>query len=108
MDKEVSDIIFMFHIDVRDITDIRTDYEMVGYGGFSRNFRGGVVATTSAYKYTKGTLVVDALSPKTKKILWRGVVNDELSSSESTPDEKSKYIDKVILELINNFPKKSK
>lgn len=108
--KDKADLIFVFHVNVRDKTDIRTDYQMVGYGGygFGRGFGGGVVATTSAYNYTEGTLIVDALNPKTQKIVWRGVAVDELSDSLDTPDEKTKYINEVIQKLMSNFPRKAK
>ena len=108
--KEEADLIFVFHVNVQDKTELRTDYQMVGYGGygFGRGFGGGVIETTSAYNYTEGTLVVDALNPKTKKIVWRGIVKDELSSSSSTPEEKTAYIHKIITKLMEKFPKEEK
>jgi len=108
--KEEADLVFVFHSDVKDKTDIQTDYQMVGYGGygFARGFGGGMVATTSAYNYTEGTLVIDALNPKTEKIVWRGIAKDELSSSLSSPTEKTLYIRSVVFKLMQNFPREAK
>ena len=108
--KDQANLVFVFHVNVRDKTDIRTDYQMVGYGGygFGRGFGRGVVETTSAYNYTEGTLIVDALNPKTNKIVWRGIAVDELSNSLTTPDKRTKYINEIIKKLMSNFPRKAK
>jgi len=108
--KNEADLIFVFHVNVKDKTDIRTDYQMVGYRGFGYGFGGGgmMIATPSSYSYTEGTLILDALNPKTKKIVWRGIASDELNRSETTPEEKREYINKVISELMKNFPKKKR
>jgi len=108
--KDKAELIFVFHTNVQDKTDIQTDYQMLGYGGFgyARGFGGGMVATTNTYNYTEGTLVVDALNPATQKIVWRGVVTDELSSSSSTPEEKTAYINKVVFKLMESFPREAK
>ncbi|MBN2816445.1 MAG: DUF4136 domain-containing protein [Campylobacterales bacterium] len=110
VEQKDADVLFVFHADVKDKTDIQTDYQMVGFGGygFARGFGGGMVATTSAYNYTEGTLVVDALNPDTQKILWRGIATDELSKKDATPEEKSAYINVVVSKLINNFPREAK
>ena len=117
--KEVSekeaDLLFVFHVNVRQMSDIRTDYQMVGYPGYRYGMYGYgysagtmVVATPSIYKWTEGKLIIDALNPKTKKIVWRGTVTDELSSNSSTPQEKTAYIDKVVKKLMNEFFKRSR
>ena len=108
--KEEADLIFVFHVNVEDKTDIYTDYQMVGYGGFGygRGFGGGMIATPSTYKYTEGKLVMDALNPKTRKIVWRGIISDELDSNAKTPEEKIIYINAVIEKLMENFPRKAK
>ncbi len=45
--------------------------------------------------YTKGTLVVDAWSPKTKTINWRGVVTGVVPDNAS-PDKAQKTIEKAL------------
>lgn len=108
--KENADLIFVFHVNVQDKSDIQTDYQTLGYGGFgfARGFGGGMIATTNTYNYTEGTLVVDALNPKTQKIVWRGIAKDELGNGNSTPDEKTKYINKVVSKLMESFPREAK
>ena len=45
--------------------------------------------------YTKGTLVVDAFSPKTKTIVWRGVVTGVVPD-QAGPEEAQKTIQRAI------------
>ena len=105
--KESADLIFVFHTNVQDKSEIQTDYQIVGYGafGYARGFGGGMVATTNTYNYTEGTLVIDALNPKSQKIVWRGIAKDELTDKETSPEQKSAYIAKVVSELMAKFPR---
>lgn len=109
-----ADLLFVFHVNVQKMSDIRTDYEMVGYGGFGygmgfggygRGFGTAMVVHPSTYKWTEGKLIIDALNPRSKKIVWRGVATDELSQNSSTPQEKTLYINKVVSKLMEKFPK---
>ena len=112
--KENADLIFVFHVNVQHKSDIRTDYQMIGYGGFGYGSGFGyygspygttVVATPRVYNYTEGKLIIDALNPKTKKIVWRGIASDEVGKNKDTPDERAAYINKVVTKLMKNFPR---
>lgn len=109
--KESAELLFVFHVNVQDKSDVSMDYQMIGYGGygFGRGFGlgyGGVVASPNTYNYKEGKLVIDALNQQTNKIVWRGSASDELSQSSSTPDEKTKYINSVVSKIMANFPPK--
>ena len=109
-----ADLLFVFHVNVQQMSDIRTDYQMIGYGGYGygmgfggygRGYGTAVVERPSTYRWLEGKLIIDALNPKTKKIVWRGTVTDELSRDSSTPAEKTKYINDVVSKLMKKFPK---
>jgi len=102
-EKKKADIIFVFHTNAESKTDIHTDYVSVGYGGY--RYGGGMVAQTSTYTYTKGTLIIDALTPEDKKIVWRAVTTDVLSQHD-TPEERTIYINRVVKETMKDFPNK--
>jgi len=113
--KDQADLIFVFHVNVTQRSDIRTDYERIGYGSYGYGFGYGgygggygtrVVAVPSTYRWKEGRLIIDALNPKTNKIVWRGVVSDELTRGQTSPAEKTKYINKVVSKLLRKFPKK--
>ena len=103
--NDSADLVFVFHLNVEDKTDIDTDYTMVGYGGYG--YGSQMVATTRTYNYTKGTLIIDALSPTDKKVVWRGIATDILKSKE-TPQERIAYIQDVVNETMKDFLSKVK
>jgi hypothetical protein len=77
-----------------------------GMGGYG--WRGGAgmgTATTTAYEYTVGTLVVDIFDAKSKQLLWRGVAQDELKDD---PEKRQKQIEKGTNKLFKDFPPGSK
>jgi hypothetical protein len=104
--KKDADLVFVFHTNVKDKTDISMDYEAIGYGGFGYRSasRRGVIAVPDVYNYTEGTLVIDAYNPKTKNIVWRGIASDELGSQSSSPEEKTAYINNVVETIMKKFP----
>jgi uncharacterized protein YxeA len=105
VEQKDADLIFVFHVNVKDKTDISTDYQMVGFGR-GRGMGSGVIATTDVYNYTEGKLIIDALNPKTRKLVWRGVATDELNKNIDTPKKRQEYISKIVQQLMQNFPKK--
>ena len=102
-DKDSADLVFVFHTNVENKTDIDTDYTMVGYGRYG--YGGQMVATTRTYKYTKGTLIIDALNPKDNKIVWRSIATDILKSHDN-PQERIAYIQEVVKKTMKDFPSK--
>jgi len=112
--KANADLIFVFHVNVMNRSDIRTDYQMVGYPGYSYGFGYGgygygpgttMVAVPSTYRWREGKLVIDALNPKTKKIVWRGTVTDELTRDSSSAEEKTEYLNGVVAKVMKKFVK---
>ncbi|MDQ7042735.1 MAG: DUF4136 domain-containing protein [Sulfurimonas sp.] len=116
--KENAELIFVFHVQVVQMSDIRTDYERIGYGGYGygggyRGFGGFggygggtmVVPRSTTYRWKEGKLVIDAYNPQTKKIIWRGVIKDEISNSSHSVEEKTAYIEKVVSQTLAKFPK---
>jgi len=108
VDENKADLIFVFHSNVKDKSQIFTDYQNMGYSGYNYGgFNGGanIIASTSTYNYQEGTLVIDALNPKTKKIVWRCIGKKELKQHIS-PQEKTAFVNKVILNMMIKFPTK--
>jgi hypothetical protein len=96
-----ADLVFLYHTNVQNKTDIYTDYQMVGYGRYG----GMVVSTPRTYNYDEGRLIIDAYDPKTNKTLYRAVAIDELPQKK-TPQERKEYINEVITKTLENFPPK--
>lgn len=57
---------------------------------------------TEVRSYTKGTLVLDIVDARSHKLVWMGVLEQEVRSS----DPSGKRIEKAITKLLKNFPPK--
>ena len=101
-----ADFLVAYQLVVEDRTQIRVindyyDYPRgwrygygYGYGGASRAY---------TYEYKQGTLVIDIVDPKTKKLMWRGTGTDEIMDSD-TPEEKQQQIKKAVDKILEQFP----
>ena len=96
-----ADLIFLYHTNVQNKTDIYTDYQMVGYGRYG----GVVISTPRAYNYDEGKLIIDAYDSKLNKTVYRAVALDELPEKK-TPQEREAYINEVVTKTLKSFPPK--
>ncbi len=103
-EQEKADMVFVFHANAESKTDIHTDYVRVGYRGY--RYGGGMDTQTSSYTYTKGTLIIDALTPTDEKIVWRATTTDVLSQYD-TPQERTVYVNSIVKETMKDFPSKN-
>lgn len=75
-----------------------------GYGGYDWAAGPGAVVATKEIPIKVGTGVVDIFDNKTKKLLFRGMGEDELSEKGSDNQEK---IDRAVRMMFRDFPPKS-
>jgi len=101
--KNRAEFLIYYHINVKNKTEVITDYQMVGM--YPYRYRGMMVPTTRTYNYDEGQLIVDMINPKDNNIIYRLSVKDELKDFD-TPQERTEYINKVIKELLKEFPKR--
>jgi Domain of unknown function (DUF4136) len=77
------------------------------YNGFPRWYWhgwDGMAITTVDYNRV-GTLVVDVFDSGTKKLIWRGVAEDTLSSK---PEKNDKKLDEAVDKMFDHFPPRSR
>lgn len=60
---------------------------------------------TYAYEYEEGTMIIDIVNNKTKKLMWRGTAVDEVKDLK-TPEEKQARITEVVDSIMAGFPPK--
>jgi hypothetical protein len=101
--KASADFLIYYHINVKNKTEVITDYQMVGM--YPYRYRGMMVPTTRTYNYDEGQLVVDMINSKDNNIIYRLSVKDELKDFD-TPQERTQYINEVIQTLLKEFPKR--
>ena len=81
-----------------------TDY--YGYGGMYRPYYwgGGMGSSTTNYNvqhYKDGSLIIDVIDAKSKKLVWQGTGNKEIDKPLKDPDTK---IPKAIAAIMESFP----
>jgi hypothetical protein len=93
------DLVVATHAVGKEQTEVRT----TGYGGYYR--WGGGMATTTAYTYMVGTLIVDLYDAKTKELVWRGIGQDTLSDK---PEKNAQKVTKALDKMFKEYPPKPK
>jgi len=76
---------------------------MVGWNGYAWGGPGMTTATVIPI----GTIVVDLVDAKTKNLVWRGVVKDELDR-DLYPEEREKKAIEIAKKLFADFPPAAK
>lgn len=82
-----------------------------GYGGVYRPYTyygAGVGMANTTYnvnEYVDGSLMIDIVNNKEKKLLWQGIGNAEIDKSISNPDQ---FIRDAVTKIMAGFPPKSK
>ena len=59
---------------------------------------------TEVYEYEEGTVIVDAVDPATREMLWRGEGRAAVSDD---PEKYSQQLEKAVAEIIAKFPERS-
>ena len=123
-----ADFYFTVLLNVQNKKEIETYYENMGFNSSMRprpyiapggvvspinrmGLRGGgyyepdIRVSTNTYEYKEGKLVLEVVDVKQNAVVWQGVAEDELSENLSH-EERTAYINKVITELLKDFPSK--
>jgi hypothetical protein len=77
-----------------------------GYGGMYRPYAyWGIPAasytTVNTYNYKDGSLVIDIVDARTKKMIWQGTGNAQIDKRPKNPDE---TIKEVVTKILEDFP----
>jgi Domain of unknown function (DUF4136) len=76
-----------------------------GWGGWGGGGPGFGTATTTTYNQQVGNLVIDIFETGSKKLVWRGMSQRDLSSNAS---KNTKALDKDVQKMFKDFPPKAK
>ncbi len=111
-DKDQADFLILFHLNVTTKREVVLDYQMAGIYPYYPYYWGygywpGFIPVEREYTYEEGKIIIDAVDPNGNKIFWRGVATDRLKSFD-TPQERIKYIQKVVSDILKSFPPQDK
>ena len=88
---------------IHDQQQVQTMYDNMGGGWGGPGFETGI-ATTTTTDQNIGNLVIDLFAGSSKKLLWRGLATENLSSNE---DRNTRMVDGDINNMFKNFPPKA-
>lgn len=77
------------------------------YGGYGAYGGGMGTTTTVAREVPVGTLILDVVDAKTKKLVWQAVASDTLDTN-ATAEERDWRINKAMEKIFAGFPPKTK
>jgi Domain of unknown function (DUF4136) len=102
MTSDNPDFLIAEHLGKKDKVQV-TDW---GYGyGPHGGYRGGYWGPggASTYEYEEGSLILDFVDAKSKKMIWRGVAKAQIDSAD-TPEKREKLINEAVNEILKNYP----
>jgi len=87
------------------VIDWGYDYGRGGYGGHRGGYRGGYrePGGVSTYEYEEGSLILDFVDAKSKKLIWRGAAKAQVQNVD-TPEKSEKLINKAVKEILKEYP----
>lgn len=92
---------------VKNKVSVSANSNYYGYGGYYRPYAwgagyGGYSATSSEVgQYKVGSLIIDVVDAKTKKLLWQGIGNSKIDTDVRDPDRR---IRQAINKIMIDFP----
>lgn len=91
-------------VNVKKERDISTTHPY--YWGYGRPYFGAHINLNNAQRnYKEGALVIDFINTK-KELIWRGSSETRLTE-KSTPQKRLEQVNKVVTNILVNFPPKS-
>ncbi len=102
VNTENPDVIVVYHTGMQNKVDV-TDW---GYS-YAGSYWGWAGRDIDVYNYTEGTLLVDLVDPKQKKLVWRGSASGVVDPGR-TPEQIQQRLDDVVSQMFQNYPPKSK
>ncbi len=112
-DRQTADLYVGYGMVDRTHKDVYTYRDGWGWGGGWgwRNYRWGVAWPMTTQRrvetYTDGTVVVNLIDAKTKKVVWTGQVADVVSLPVGNPATATRQIDEAVAKLFTKYPPSS-
>ena len=106
MSSNNPDFLIAEHLGKKDKVQV-TDWGY-GYGPYGGYWGGywGPNGGVSTYEYQEGSLILDFVDAKSKKLIWRGAAKAEVQDI-NTPEKSEKVINKAVKEILKKYPPSS-
>jgi len=102
VDEQNPDILVVYHTGMQNKVEV-TDW---GYT-YAGSYWGWAGNDVDVYNYTQGTLLVDLVDAKSKKLAWRGSASGVVEPGNS-PEKVTENINDVVAQIFANYPPQGK
>jgi hypothetical protein len=98
---EDADFLVTYYLALDTGIDVRTVHTSFGYS--RRGWGHRVATTTRVQQYERGTMLIDVLEPRERRLVWRGSTNSRLSQ-RSNPAQRQVQIAEAVSSIMERFP----
>jgi len=109
-----ADFLVTHSVTVESRTQVQNTQMSVGYGRYGGHggvgVGYGIPVESTVYQYKVGTLVIDVIDARQKRLVWRGS-GERTLGEDQTPEKRTEIINATVNEVLSRFPpagKKSK
>jgi hypothetical protein len=109
--EDQADFLVTHTVALESRTQVQTTQMSVGYGRYGA--RGGVGVgygmplESTTYQYKVGTLIIDIIDARQKRLVWRGS-GERTVSEDLSPEKRTEVINTTVNEVLSRFPPASK
>jgi hypothetical protein len=106
-----ADFLVTHTVTVESRTQVSETRMSVGYGRYGA--RGGVgvgygiPVESTTYQYKVGTLIIDIIDARQKRLVWRGS-GEQTVGEDQTPEKRTEIINTTVNDVLGRFPPTSK
>lgn len=87
-------------------TRVTVGYGRYGaHGGIGVGY--GIPIDSTTYQYKVGTLIIDVIDPRQKRLVWRGS-GERTLDDKLTPEQRTEIINATVNEILSRFPPSGK
>ena len=106
-----ADFLVTHSVTVESRTQVNETRMSVGYGRYGAHggvgVGYGIPVNTTVYQYKVGTLVIDVIDARQKRLVWRGSGERTLGEDQA-PEKRTEIINTTVNEVLSRFPPASK
>jgi hypothetical protein len=104
--SEDPDVLITYHVSTAQKLDVDTWNSGVGYyGGWGY---GWGIPQTTVRQYEEGTLIIDVIDARAKKVIWRGTGTRRLAEGQLDPAERDQRVFESVNDTLAGFPPQPK
>jgi hypothetical protein len=109
--EDQADFLVTHTVALESRTQVQTTQMSVGYGRYGT--RGGIGVgygmplESTSYQYKVGTLIIDIIDARQKRLVWRGS-GERILSEDLSPEKRTEVINTTVNEVLSRFPPASK